>query len=72
VWGALSEVARQLPILFPVHPRTRARIESFGLPGNGIGMIDPVGYLDVLYAVKGAVEEPIRTFSPKRLSLFDK
>jgi len=30
-------VARQLPILFPVHPRTRARIESFGLPGNGIG-----------------------------------
>lgn len=36
-------------------------------------MIDPVGYLDVLYAVKGAaVEEPIRTFSPKSLSLFDK
>ncbi len=54
VWGALSEVARQLPILFPVHPRTRARIESFGLSGNGIAMIDPVGYLDMLYAVKGA------------------
>ena len=54
VWGALSEVARQLPILFPVHPRTRARIASFGLPGNGIAMIDPVGYLDMLYAVKGA------------------
>jgi len=54
VWGALSEVARQLPILFPVHPRTRGRIESFGLPGNGIAMIDPVGYLDMLYAVKGA------------------
>lgn len=54
VWEALSEVARQLPILFPVHPRTRARIESFGLSGNGIAMIDPVGYLDMLYAVKGA------------------
>ena len=26
VWGALSKVARRLPILFPVHPRTRARI----------------------------------------------
>jgi UDP-N-acetylglucosamine 2-epimerase (non-hydrolysing) len=47
-------VARQPPILFPVHPRTRARIESFGLPGNGIAMIDPVGHLDMLYAVKGA------------------
>ena len=54
VWGALCEVARQLPILFPVHPRTRARIESFGLSGNGIAMIDPVGYLDMLYTVKGA------------------
>jgi UDP-N-acetylglucosamine 2-epimerase (non-hydrolysing) len=54
VWGALSDVARQLPILFPVHRRTHARIESFGLLGNGIAMIDPVGYLDMLYAVKGA------------------
>ena len=54
IWQVLSEVARQLPILFPVHPRTRARIESFGLQTNGIAMIDPVGYLDMLYAVKGA------------------
>jgi UDP-N-acetylglucosamine 2-epimerase (non-hydrolysing) len=54
VWHVLSEVARRLPILFPVHPRTRARIESFGLQTNGIAMIDPVGYLDMLYAVKGA------------------
>jgi UDP-N-acetylglucosamine 2-epimerase (non-hydrolysing) len=54
LWEVLCEVARQLPILFPVHPRTRARIDSFGLPRDGIAMIDPVGYLDMLYAVKGA------------------
>lgn len=54
LWGALSEVARTLPILFSVHPRTRERIMSFGLPENGIAMIDPVGYLDMLFAVKGA------------------
>lgn len=54
IWGALSEVAGLLPILFPVHPRTRSKIAAFGLDGAGITMIDPVGYLDMLYAVRGA------------------
>jgi UDP-N-acetylglucosamine 2-epimerase (non-hydrolysing) len=54
LWEALRKLARRIPILFPVHPRTRARIESFGLPRDGIAMVDPVGYLDMLYAVKGA------------------
>jgi UDP-N-acetylglucosamine 2-epimerase (non-hydrolysing) len=55
IWGALSEVARRIPILFPVHPRTRAKIDAFGLNGTGITMIDPVGHLEMLYAVRNAV-----------------
>jgi len=54
VWGAISEIARELPILFPVHPRTRGKIAAFGLDGAGVTMIDPVGYFDMLYSVKGA------------------
>ena len=54
IWGVLSEIARRIHILFPIHPRTRAKIREFGLSGNGITMIDPVGSLDMLYAVKGA------------------
>jgi UDP-N-acetylglucosamine 2-epimerase (non-hydrolysing) len=54
IWGAIAEVARQVPILFPVHPRTRGKIASFGLDGTGIAMVEPIGYLDMLYAVKGA------------------
>jgi UDP-N-acetylglucosamine 2-epimerase (non-hydrolysing) len=54
IWGVLSEIARELPILFPVHPRTRGRIEAFGLDGKGFEMIDPVGHLEMLYAVRGA------------------
>jgi len=54
IWGAISEVARQLPVLFPVHPRTRGRIAEFGLDDTGFTMIDPIGYLDMLYSVKGA------------------
>lgn len=54
IWGALSEIARSVPILFPVHPRTRARIEAFGLDGAGISMVDPIGHMDMLYAMRKA------------------
>lgn len=54
IWGAISEVARQVPVLFPVHPRTRGKIAAFGLDSAGVTMIDPVGYLDMLYAVREA------------------
>ena len=54
IWGVLSEIALRIPILFPVHPRTRAKIREFGLNENGITLVDPVGSLDMLYAVKGA------------------
>jgi len=37
-----------LPIIFPVHPRTKKRINEFGLDMNGIRLIDPVGYLEFL------------------------
>ena len=54
LWGAISEIAHQIPIFFPVHPRTRAKIAEFGLDGTGVTMVDPIGYLDMLYAVKNA------------------
>jgi len=54
VWSAISELARGIPVLFPVHPRTRERMKTFGLVGEGVTLLDPVGYMDMLYAVKGA------------------
>lgn len=54
IWEAIGEIARRIPIFFPVHPRTRAKIAEFGLDTAGVTMVDPVGYLDMLYAVKGA------------------
>ena len=32
----------------------RGEIAEFGLGGTGVTMVDPVGYLDMLYAVKGS------------------
>jgi UDP-N-acetylglucosamine 2-epimerase (non-hydrolysing) len=43
--GALGRVAREIPLIFPVHPRTRPRLERLGVP-DGLTLTDPLGYLD--------------------------
>ena len=56
---ALEVIARQLPIVFPVHPRTLKSIDHFGLAARvaqigGLRLIDPLGYLDFLRLFSGA------------------
>ena len=50
VLGALDDVASEHPVLFPVHPRTRARIAAAGwMPDHGgLKLLEPVSYLDML------------------------
>ncbi len=47
----LARAAGFAPVVFPIHPRTRARLEEMdalgGLGELGIKAIDPVGYLDI-------------------------
>ena len=47
---ALNTIAQQLPLYFPVHPRTKARLENGrDTPTNGrLHFIEPLGYLDFL------------------------
>jgi UDP-N-acetylglucosamine 2-epimerase (non-hydrolysing) len=44
---ALGEVAREVPVILPVHPRTASRLEQVGLPA-GIRLVPPAGYLDFI------------------------
>jgi UDP-N-acetylglucosamine 2-epimerase (non-hydrolysing) len=48
----LVRLAHRSPVVFPIHPRTRARLEAGGkldaLQDAGVHCIDPVGYLDFL------------------------
>jgi len=54
---ALGEISTELPVVFPVHPRTRAKITEFGfhIAENGrLRLLDPLGYLDFLALEKNA------------------
>lgn len=46
---ALHEISRELPILFPLHPRTRQRLETSNNhhPGS-MHILDPLSYIDFL------------------------
>jgi UDP-N-acetylglucosamine 2-epimerase (non-hydrolysing) len=57
IFEALEEIGQQLPIVFPVHPRTRKMVEAFGLDhflqskvaDKGFVITEPLGYLDFLH-----------------------
>jgi UDP-N-acetylglucosamine 2-epimerase (non-hydrolysing) len=45
----LDTVARKIPLIFPVHPRTRKNLEHAGFKfGKGIYPLEPLGYLEFL------------------------
>jgi UDP-N-acetylglucosamine 2-epimerase (non-hydrolysing) len=47
--AALNEVCADLPLIFPVHPRTRSRLVEHAIPvAEGIHLVEPLGYLDFL------------------------
>jgi len=70
ILAGLEELAAQCPIVFPVHPRTRRRMEEFAVtsspsesfgkaksfdrPPSGVVLTDPLGYLDFLCLLKHA------------------
>jgi len=45
----LAELARELPVVFPVHPRTRKMMEAVEVgEAPGLRLVEPLGYLDFL------------------------
>jgi UDP-N-acetylglucosamine 2-epimerase (non-hydrolysing) len=58
VLETLAAVASQLPLVFAMHPRTRANVERFGLQGlidpQRIAVLPPQGYLEMLGLMAGA------------------
>ena len=57
ILDALSDISKETPIVFPIHPRTRKMADQFGLNHfftsgrkvEGIWLTEPLGYLEFLH-----------------------
>lgn len=55
ILSALDEISSEVALFFPVHPRTRQRLESHGAARNaGLRLLEPLGYLDNLALQRNA------------------
>jgi UDP-GlcNAc3NAcA epimerase len=52
ILSALTEIGRQMPVILPLHPRTRAIIGDRSI--DGVHLIEPVGYLEMVQLEAGA------------------
>ncbi len=57
--SAIADIVQQLPVVFPVHPRTRKQIAASGLQAKvdaarGLTLCEPLGYLDFLSLTSAA------------------
>ncbi|KAA3603999.1 MAG: UDP-N-acetylglucosamine 2-epimerase (non-hydrolyzing) [Candidatus Scalindua sp. AMX11] len=56
ILDALNEIAEKIPIFFPVHPRTKARMEDLGVDlSQNIKVLNPLGFTEALYLWKDAI-----------------
>ncbi|PWH19386.1 MAG: UDP-N-acetylglucosamine 2-epimerase (non-hydrolyzing) [Ardenticatenia bacterium] len=55
IFVGLERVAKDgLPVMLPLHPRTRRQVEALGLSPDGVQLLEPVSYLDMLLLEKNA------------------
>jgi len=50
----LDAVARTLPVIFPIHPRTRASMSAQAIAAPHVLLVEPLGYLEFLSLVASA------------------
>ncbi len=51
IFEALNEIAKDKQIILPLHPRTKKIIENLKLNIKNLTMIDPVGYLEMVWLI---------------------
>ena len=54
IMAGLAEVAEDRAVIFPVHPRTRQRLEQYGIAATGVRTVDPIGYPEMVDLIDGA------------------
>jgi UDP-GlcNAc3NAcA epimerase len=54
IFSALREIAREVPVILPLHPRTRKSLSRFKVDAGTVRLVDPVGYLDMISLEKNS------------------
>lgn len=54
ILASLLEASERMPIIFPVHPRTRQRISDFGINVETLHLVAPAPYIEFLALQRGA------------------
>lgn len=54
IFKIVEENAYKIPVIFPVHPRTKSNMEKFGIKSSQFHFTDPLGYLEFNYLVKNS------------------
>lgn len=56
ILDGINEISKKIKVVFPIHPRTKKQIKSFGLSDmlNNIDCNEPMSYLKFLYYMKNA------------------
>jgi UDP-N-acetylglucosamine 2-epimerase (non-hydrolysing) len=52
--ASLAAVAAEMPVVFPVHPRTRKMLGESGVEHPGLQLVDPLGYVEFLSLLSDA------------------
>ena len=57
IFSGLNEVAEQMPVVMPMHPRTRSTLNDLGVDSelfSNLHIVEPVGYMDMVMLEKNA------------------
>jgi UDP-N-acetylglucosamine 2-epimerase (non-hydrolysing) len=53
-FAALEAVTAEMPVIFPIHPRTRKEMAGRGIEPHSVTLTDPLGYVEFLSLVADA------------------
>jgi len=51
IFEALNEIGKEKQVILPLHPRTKNIINELNIDTNNLTIIDPVGYLDMVWLI---------------------
>ena len=52
IFDAFQEITDDIPIILPLHPRTKMKIKNLKFKNENINIIKPIGYLEMIYLLK--------------------